>query len=141
MHFQKKRGFNNNRIISSSLVVDLLMLALVPVTEAVAVSVSTEAGLHAAIVAGNTVELAADIDLSAPISIDGITGLVIDGNGHKIDGQGRVRCFYINNGAEVKINKLKVTGGFDYDFGGAFYLNTSSITVNHSHVFNNSAVN
>ena len=54
------------------------------------VTVTTQEELQAAIADDTTIEVAADIYLSSEIDIDGITGLVINGNGYKIDGQGSV---------------------------------------------------
>ena len=74
---------------------------------------ATQAEFEAGIASDTTMEVTADIDLSSQIEIDGITGLVINGNGYKIDGQGSVRCMMIEGGSEVTINELTVTNGYD----------------------------
>ena len=80
------------------------------------VTVTTQAEFVAAIADDTTIELAADIYLSSQINIDGITGLVINGNGFKIDARAsssdRRRCMYIDGGSQVTMNKLTVTGGY-----------------------------
>jgi hypothetical protein len=43
--------------------------------------------------------LAADITLTATIVISGLKGVVINGNGFKVDGNNSVRCFSIQSGA------------------------------------------
>ena len=56
-----------------------------PVSRRMVVTVTTQAEFVAVIADDTTIELAADIYLSSQINIDGITGLVINGNGFKID--------------------------------------------------------
>ena len=80
------------------------------------VTVTTQAEFVAAIADDTTIELAADIYLSSQIDIDGITGLVINGNGFKIDAgassSDQRRCMYIDGGSQVTMNQLTVTGGY-----------------------------
>ena len=80
------------------------------------VTVTTQAEFVAAIADDTTIELAADIYLSSQIDIDGITGLVINGNGFKIDAgassSDQRRCIYIDGGSQVTMNQLTVTGGY-----------------------------
>ena len=80
------------------------------------VTVTNQAEFVAAIADDTTIELAADIYLSSQIDIDGITGLVINGNGFKIDAgassSNRRRCMYIDGGSQVTMNQLTVTGGY-----------------------------
>ena len=77
---------------------------------------TTQEELQAAIADDTTIELAADIYLSSQIDIDGITGLVINGNGFKIDAgassSDQRRCMYIDGGSQVTMNQLSVTGGY-----------------------------
>ena len=77
------------------------------------VTVTTQEEFEAAVASDTTIEVAADIYLSSEIDIDGITGLVINGNGFKIDGQGYVTsCMWIEGGSEVTMNQLTVTNGY-----------------------------
>ena len=80
------------------------------------VTVTTQAEFVAAIADDTTIELAADIYLSSQIDIDGITGLVINGNGFKIDANASSsdprRCMYIDGGSQVTMNQLTVSGGY-----------------------------
>ena len=82
----------------------------------VTVNATTQAEFVAAIADDTTIELAADIYLSSQIDIDGITGLVINGNGFKIDAgassSDQRRCMYIDGGSQVTMNQLTVTGGY-----------------------------
>ena len=55
------------------------------------------------------IELAADIILTTNIGIRGLTGVVINGNNFKVDGNNAVQCFLIANGAEVSFNDLAIT--------------------------------
>ena len=80
------------------------------------VTVTTQAEFVAAIADDTTIELAADIYLSSTIIIRGITGIVINGNGFKIDAgadyYNQRRCMYIDGGSQVTMNQLTVTGGY-----------------------------
>ena len=78
------------------------------------VSVSTEAQLRAAIGSDVTIEITADIYLTSTISIYNKNNLVINGNGHKVDGQGVAQCFYISGSTSVvEVNDLTITNGYD----------------------------
>ena len=77
---------------------------------------ATQAEFEAGIASDTTMEVTADIYLSSQIEIDGITGLVINGNGFKIDAgassSDQRRCMYIDGGSQVTMNQLTVTGGY-----------------------------
>ena len=77
--------------------------------------VSTQAEFVVALVSGNTIELNADIHLngtSIGINITGITGLTINGNGFKVDGNNAVGCFLVQGNSEVAFNNITITRGF-----------------------------
>ena len=85
------------------------------------ITVSTQSDLIAALANGNTINLSNDIYLTSSgsvasektgIIIRGITGLIINGNGFKLDGQNSVRCLYIGDQSDVSFTNLNVTGGF-----------------------------
>lgn len=85
----------------------------------VVISVSTQSELIAAIENGNSIALTQDILLissgiearsATGITIKGIKGLTINGNGFKLDGQNSVRCIYIDK-SNVSFMHLNVTGG------------------------------
>jgi len=84
---------------------------------------SDEAELNSALVndAIYEVEFSNDIALTATIAISGLTGVRINGKGFKVDGQGRVRCFLIENGAEVSFVNLIITNGKKVSFGQQFF--------------------
>ena len=69
-----------------------------------------------AIADDTTIEVAADIYLSSQIVIYGITGLIINGNGFKIDAgasySDRRGCIGIAGGSQVTMSQLTVTGGY-----------------------------
>ena len=85
------------------------------------VEVATQAELIAAIGSNVTISLTGNIILSDSTYIASsdtgivinstVKGLVINGNGFSIDGGDSMRCIYIGDGAEVKINSLAVTRG------------------------------
>ncbi len=79
-----------------------------PAIKAAAVNAATEAELTAAIGNGNTVDVTEDIYLTATIFIYSVTGLTINGNGFKVDGQGEVRCFSLQN-SDVALTGLTIT--------------------------------
>jgi hypothetical protein len=74
-------------------------------------TVTTQAELVAALANSVTIVFAADILLTSEVSIDGLTGLVINGKGFKIDGNNAVRCFRIDIGTEVAFANLTITRG------------------------------
>ena len=67
-----------------------------------ATTVSTQAQLTSALVTGNTVDLAADIYLSSTITITGLTSLVINGHGYKVDGQSSVLIYREQRAGHLK---------------------------------------
>ena len=82
------------------------------------VTVSTQSELNSALASGATIELAANIALTATVNsgagvyISGKTGLVIDGMGlYEVNGQNARRCFYITGHSEVALQGLTVTNG------------------------------
>jgi hypothetical protein len=73
--------------------------------------VSDETALNNALSNFAEIKLAAHIMLTAPIAISGLTGVVINGNGFKVDGNNAVRCFKVEVGAEVFFFNLTITNG------------------------------
>lgn len=86
--------------------------------------VTNEAGLTAALANGATIELAADILLTSTVTIDGLTNLVIDGKGFKIDGNNTVGCVAISNGATVALMDLTITRGSTVSWQAPFLYPT-----------------
>jgi hypothetical protein len=84
---------------------------VVALNRLLATTVSTQAELTAALANNARIELGADILLTSEVTINGLTGVVIDGKGFKIDGNNSVRCFNIQNGAEVALTHLTITRG------------------------------
>ena len=86
------------------------------------VTVTTETELQNAIANDATIELGGNIMLtpvgggSSAITISGVTGLVINGNGYTIAfaslDSGNGRCFLINNNSEVTMNDLTISNGY-----------------------------
>ena len=86
------------------------------------VTVTSQSSLNSNVVSGRTIELGADIALTANyydfygmsgVYISGITGLVVDGVGlYEINGQGARRCFWIERGSDVALQNLVITNGF-----------------------------
>jgi len=83
------------------------------VAQACVVPVTTQPDLEAAFAEGVAVQLKADIFLTKTITITGITGVTIDGQGlYRIDGQSRYRCFTIQSYAQVTLSGLTITHGY-----------------------------
>ena len=85
------------------------------------VTVSTQSELIDALVNGNMIIMSNDIYLvdsgtaygaATGISIQGITGLTIDGKGYKLDGPKRVRGILVAFQSDVTLINLNVTGGY-----------------------------
>jgi hypothetical protein len=75
-------------------------------------AVSDEAAFNTALANSAEIEVWAHITLTATITISGLTGVVINGNGFKVDGNNAVRCFKIQGGAEVSFFNLTITKGY-----------------------------
>jgi hypothetical protein len=74
------------------------------------VVVSNENDLNAAISNNVTIELLANIALTAPILINGISSLIINGNGFHLDGQTQCQCLNISS-SEVTLNDVVIMNG------------------------------
>jgi hypothetical protein len=91
-----------------------------------------------------TINLAADINLTSMIMITNINGLVINGNGFKIDGQSIVRCFSIAGAStNVTMNSLTISNGLATGItptvgsGGALYISDHAlVSLNSCSVLN-----
>ena len=73
--------------------------------------VTTEADLKANIVDGATISIGADILLTSTVNVNN-TGLSIEGNSFKIDGQEKGNCFYITSGSIVILRNMTITNGY-----------------------------
>lgn len=73
-------------------------------------TVSDENAFKNALDTDAEIELAVDIVLSATVTISGLTGVVINGRGFKVDGNSAVRCFNIST-AEVLFSNLTIADG------------------------------
>jgi len=73
-------------------------------------TVSDETAFNNALGTDSEIEMAADIVLAATVTISGLTGVVINGRGFKVDGNSTVRCFYISS-AEVFFSNLTIADG------------------------------
>ena len=85
-------------------------------------------------------------DLGATgIVIENVKGLVIDGAGFAIDGQGKMRCLYVGENSDVALIDTTVTNGYaDFDVSKAseskiqancflsFFLSVDDDVTNHS---------
>lgn len=85
------------------------------------VTVSNQSELIAALVNGNRIIMSNDIylvdggtiyNVPSGISIQGKTGLTIDGNGFKLDGNATVRCLTVGSQSDVTLINLNITGGY-----------------------------
>ena len=95
----------------------------------------------------NTFNMATDYSYNSEEDsalIGGITiagSVTIEGNGHKIDGRGKMRIFQITNGATVIIKNMTFVNGWTdkYGYGGAIWNNGANVTVINCHFINNTA--
>lgn len=119
----------------------LAVLAVVSLTHAATVTVSTEANLKAALKSDTTVVLGADIALTAQLAISGLVNLVIDGASHALDGQGKVSIFSISGSSTVvSFRNLTVAHGYTKVYGGGFYITGgSSISMEAVQIIGNAA--
>jgi hypothetical protein len=97
-------------------------------------TVTTENEFRAALANSVVIELAADITLAAQIVISGFTGLTMNGNSFKVDGNNAVMCFYITNCPDMSINHFTITKGFNsnaHKNGGGLYILDSAATISY----------
>ena len=95
----------------------------------------------------NTFNMATDYSYNSEEDsalIGGITiagSVTIEGNGHKIDGKGKMRIFQITNGATVIFKNFTFVNGWTdkYGYGGAIWNNGANVTVINCHFINNTA--
>ena len=152
----RSRGKEGSR--TRSAVATLLLLGGVGLVGAAEpVAVTTAAELIAAISNDVTIELAADITLTATgcsgacytqaaISVTSVTGLVINGNGYTIgfgsSSSGNGRAFAIESSSDVTMNDLTIQNSYLYStsqhvFGGAISSRNSVLTMNSCILSNN----
>ena len=74
--------------------------------------ITTEADLKANIVDDATISIGTDIYLSSAVNISGVTGLFIEGNNFRIDGQKKGGCFFISTGSEVIFTNMTIANGY-----------------------------
>lgn len=88
-------------------------VASLPLTQRrMATTVLNEAALNTALANNAEIELFTDITLTATVTISGLTGLVINGRGYKVDGNNAVICFSVLTDAEVSFIELTITNGY-----------------------------
>ena len=73
--------------------------------------VTNEADLKANLLDDATISIGADIYLTSAVTINGVTGLYIEGNNFRIDGQQKDGCFYITSGSELIFTNMTITNG------------------------------
>ena len=123
-----------------------LLLTSAP-TQAVILTVATEAELVAAIQAVNSavvgthsITLATDITLTAaptPLNNPAAAELLIDGNGHTLDGNGHGPVLSVAAGTTARVREITVTGGAATDGAGIF--NLGALTIEESRITRNVA--
>jgi len=90
--------------------------------------VSTESEFITALGDNIMIELERNITLTATININGTTGLVINGNNYKVDGNDAVRCFVIQN-AEVSFKNLTIMNGkTNYPGSGVYIVEGATVS-------------
>jgi parallel beta-helix repeat protein len=112
------------------------------------VTVYTQSGINTVIGSDSTINIALDVTLTSSIDINSLTGVVINGHGHTLDGASTTNIFSISNGAEVSINSLVITRGDGRQsngFGGcaSIHLSTaefSDCTFSHCVAYGGGAV-
>jgi len=75
------------------------------------VKVSDEEELKAHITDDTIVSIEANINLTSAVEISNVIGLVILGNGFKIDGQQKGSCFLIESGSSAILSNMTITHG------------------------------
>jgi hypothetical protein len=96
-------------------------------------SVNDQFELQDAIMPGATIELTSDIYIAKTIDIFNVSGVTINGNLFRVDGQKKVRVFfigfYVPNKAidtyprtQVHLNELYIMNGWDQHNGGGLYV-------------------
>ena len=100
--------------------------------------------------AGPTYELSSDYSYNSETDsalIDGIKitkSITINGNGHKVDGGGKMRIFQVTNGATVTFNNMTFVNGWTpkYGCGGAIWNNgAKKVTAINCNFTKNTAYN
>ena len=74
--------------------------------------VSSEQELNSSLADNVTISIEADIYLTFTVEINTIAGLVIEGNGFKIDGQQNISCMKIAN-SSIALNNLTIINGIN----------------------------
>ena len=106
------------------------------------------AAVNAANARGGAVNLAAGCTYALTVPDNGENGLpvimtsvAVNGNGATITGSGAVRIFEVDGpGGNLSLQNVTLTGGFSPDFGGAIANLGGTVTLNHSQVSDNTAV-
>ena len=83
------------------------------------------------------ISLFEDVTLSMPLPPIRST-ITIEGNGHRIDGDGRFRIFEVKAG-HLRINELTLTNGNDHHGGAIKVRMGGKLTLDHSAISNSSA--
>ena len=80
-------------------------------------------------VGGYTIEVAADIDVSSSISLNGVKTTIKGNNTVMYDGSFNSRLFYIQGGADVTFSGVTLKSGSYQGDGGCTYVTGSSTKV------------
>jgi hypothetical protein len=102
--------------------------------------VASEEELHEAVkVSGATVILSQTITLLREVEIKNISqGLIVDGRGWSVIGQGSTRCLNVND-AEVNFHNLTIQDGRAQDGGGVFVNGNATVSFSSVFITDNSA--
>ena len=109
------------------------------------VDVTTESELNAALLSGNTINFDSAISLTQStvcsnqgvtgVCISAITGLIINGNGWSLDGNGGMRCIGIVSASTVTVKDMTIKNGYAGTYsGGGIYVNGASSAATLSNV-------
>ena len=133
-------------LIALTLLLGLAMLTATPAAHAVDLTAGTEAQLNAALAAANaagagthTISLTADITLTTGttwLNNPAATEIILDGDGHTIDGNGNGPILLIENDTTARVRDVTLTHGAS-DLGAAI-LSIGRLTVENSRLIDNS---
>jgi len=128
----------------SAAVVCGVSLLLTRDVDAQLVFVTDQDEFTAAIVSGNTIELAANLLLKSELVISHVEHLTVRGNGYMVNAQNTSRCFSISH-SSLHFQDITVENGLargDDDgggFGGGMLVTNSNITISGSYISNSIA--
>jgi predicted outer membrane repeat protein len=104
-------------------------------------SVTSEATLDSSLIDASatdkTLNINSDVTLTDNLSTPSGTTISVEGNGNTLDG-GSKTGFLVASGQTLNINNYSIQNFF-YNYGGAIYNYTGTLTINHSTFDSNSA--